>query len=876
MLRRCLIVALAVALQSVALADGPVTSLRSARNGVSLQVAPASVSQGGVLAVFGTALADGYTAAEGVPLPTALGNPSVEVLVNGLAAPLYFVSPDQVNAQVPWEVAAGRAEVVLRRDGADSPPMPLEVLDARPELFTRNGSRSLIAQAADGAAGLAPKSAAGPMPLALSGPSSGGFATGEAQDADATVSPGRSLTVFAAGGGQTEPAAVTGAPARADSAPAPTAPQRAYLGGIPVADLSVRPSAALVGVYEVTFQVPDRTESGEVFRWYSGDRSAAGLLGASGEPAPQYMAVPERSDPVQRIDMTDLNPYFVAVSGALNEAESCYPGVHLLDFRRGAAEALPHCVLPSNPLAEAAAQRRPFEPALHSPHLAALAKSSGAAGRTAITDLLILVNGVTGAVSTVDVPSGADRLQPGLAGSRSVRLLRPGGGGDYTLVDPGSGATSSFDGNAPLPDPLAVDGLGVEVAQGAALGNGYRMRFLASEPDTEPRRFVAALFDRDARVAATADLPDGWDALSPPRRIDNQGEPAGGSLAPVIAGFDGDATAYLVARASDGTRDAVVAFHAVGADAPEALPTASSIQVTVTPFPPGSFAANCTPQVRWQPMDLTRRFAMAATGRAVKEFARPQANEICVADRLVIFDPTGSAVKQIPAPKPLDAVAKGALSDFLYFGDGGREVALEAPRAIHVFDGVAESFREIGLPSGTGITINPTHQQIAGQARIVAPATSGPPRTNPNTGALQPPLAGNRGMVVVDLPAGTATLLALPPGFTRLVPGNAQMARQGRRAYGVAPLADRAFGRARRPNAGPGNPGGSAMLTWDVASGAAAELPLPDGGYSVVQPVGPGSADTPFVWDFNARSASFAYGVYDRDGALISIGVVAP
>jgi uncharacterized protein (TIGR03437 family) len=37
-------------------------------------------------------------------LPTALGG--VTVLVNGIAAPLYYVSPTQINFQVPWDVEA--------------------------------------------------------------------------------------------------------------------------------------------------------------------------------------------------------------------------------------------------------------------------------------------------------------------------------------------------------------------------------------------------------------------------------------------------------------------------------------------------------------------------------------------------------------------------------------------------------------------------------------------------------------------------------------------------------------------------------------------------------------------------------------------------
>ena len=44
--------------------------------------------------------------------------------------------------------------------------------------------------------------------------------------------------------------------------------------------------------------------------------------------------------------MTDLNPYFVAASGALDETESYYPDIVLLDYRNEPATELAYCALP--------------------------------------------------------------------------------------------------------------------------------------------------------------------------------------------------------------------------------------------------------------------------------------------------------------------------------------------------------------------------------------------------------------------------------------------------------------------------------------------------------------------------------------------------
>jgi len=66
-------------------------------------------SYGGVLApgtwaaIFGTGLATSAATATSVPLATTLG--SVMVTFGGVAAPLYYVSPNQINAVIPFTVA---------------------------------------------------------------------------------------------------------------------------------------------------------------------------------------------------------------------------------------------------------------------------------------------------------------------------------------------------------------------------------------------------------------------------------------------------------------------------------------------------------------------------------------------------------------------------------------------------------------------------------------------------------------------------------------------------------------------------------------------------------------------------------------------------
>ena len=64
----------------------------------------ATIAPGSLVAILGTNLSDGTDAApaDANPLPTQLAN--TEVYFDGIQAPLMYVSPTQINAQIPWEL----------------------------------------------------------------------------------------------------------------------------------------------------------------------------------------------------------------------------------------------------------------------------------------------------------------------------------------------------------------------------------------------------------------------------------------------------------------------------------------------------------------------------------------------------------------------------------------------------------------------------------------------------------------------------------------------------------------------------------------------------------------------------------------------------
>jgi len=88
------------------------TSIGGVANGASFAHVYAP---GMVLSVFGTNLSPSTQTAPALPLPLTLDG--VSATVNGIAAPLYFVSPLQLNIQVPYETATGAALLAVDNNG---------------------------------------------------------------------------------------------------------------------------------------------------------------------------------------------------------------------------------------------------------------------------------------------------------------------------------------------------------------------------------------------------------------------------------------------------------------------------------------------------------------------------------------------------------------------------------------------------------------------------------------------------------------------------------------------------------------------------------------------------------------------------------------
>ncbi|QQS47129.1 MAG: hypothetical protein IPM66_00180 [Acidobacteriota bacterium] len=106
----------------------------------------ATLAAEAIVAAFGQNMSTSIIVADMLPLPTTLDG--TQVLVNNVPAPLFFVSPGQVNYLVPAATAQGMANVSVQRSGmgeVGKGTVPIEAV--APGLFSANASGQGVAAA---------------------------------------------------------------------------------------------------------------------------------------------------------------------------------------------------------------------------------------------------------------------------------------------------------------------------------------------------------------------------------------------------------------------------------------------------------------------------------------------------------------------------------------------------------------------------------------------------------------------------------------------------------------------------------------------------------------------------------------------------------
>jgi uncharacterized protein (TIGR03437 family) len=108
------------------------------------------LARGSIASVFGTNLATGVLSAPGTPLPTELLGTTVAVkdsLGRARLAPLFYVSPTQINYQIPDGTATGTAQVEIRSPGLPLQTEMVQITQVTPGLFSASADGQGIAAA---------------------------------------------------------------------------------------------------------------------------------------------------------------------------------------------------------------------------------------------------------------------------------------------------------------------------------------------------------------------------------------------------------------------------------------------------------------------------------------------------------------------------------------------------------------------------------------------------------------------------------------------------------------------------------------------------------------------------------------------------------
>ncbi len=194
----------------------------------------AALAPGTIIQIYGQNLASVTAQPVAIPLPTSMNGTSV--IVGGVPAPLYYVSPGQINAQLPFELDATKQyQVFVTANGAYTTPETVQLSPASPGVAAfANGT--LIAQHGDGSL----------------------------VSSDSPARPGEYLAVYLAGLGVTNATPPSGAASPTSPLARPLTTPRLTIDGSdsPVAFAGLTPG--LVGLYQMNFQVPAGLPAGTI------------------------------------------------------------------------------------------------------------------------------------------------------------------------------------------------------------------------------------------------------------------------------------------------------------------------------------------------------------------------------------------------------------------------------------------------------------------------------------------------------------------------------------------------------------------------------------------------------------------------------------
>jgi uncharacterized protein (TIGR03437 family) len=177
------------------------------------------LTAGGLATLYGSSFSKTVFQASAFPLPTSLGG--VTVTVNGVPAPLLYVSPNQLNVQIPGSIAAGEAAVIVSVNGVRGNTVQATVATTAPGVFA-------VVHAADSSS-IAP---------------------------DRPAKAGDFLTIYATGLGPVSSPPRDGEAASGEVLAPTLEPATVTIGGLPARVLFSGLAPGMAGVFQVNVEVP--------------------------------------------------------------------------------------------------------------------------------------------------------------------------------------------------------------------------------------------------------------------------------------------------------------------------------------------------------------------------------------------------------------------------------------------------------------------------------------------------------------------------------------------------------------------------------------------------------------------------------------------
>jgi uncharacterized protein (TIGR03437 family) len=194
----------------------------------------AGIAPGELLTLYGSNLSSALKITGDVPFPTTLNN--TQVKINGTPAPLYYVSPGQLSAIVPYSVTNGTAQVQVINNGTASNTVTIQVAATAPGILTQ---------------------------------SQNGLGFGDAVHQDGSLvndknpaQPGETVSLFLTGLGAVNPAISDGAPGPVDTLAKATNNISVTIGGKDATVTYAGLAPQLAGLYQINVTIPTGLTAG--------------------------------------------------------------------------------------------------------------------------------------------------------------------------------------------------------------------------------------------------------------------------------------------------------------------------------------------------------------------------------------------------------------------------------------------------------------------------------------------------------------------------------------------------------------------------------------------------------------------------------------